>query len=375
MAVACDTERSSWNGPLARPAASIDCAEMAAPRLCLAAEPNCVAPNRPLARKRDRVGQTVARSPVAEGAKKLARSGHVLESRFSKFVVEAVKFVGTLLSGLVPSPLRRLLGQIIWQCRQAVSLVLGFFGRWFRTRHYWHLLGGLPAFLLALPLAYCMIRMPFYTADHKVKHYRRAAEEAMLEKDFTTADLYYRKLYQLGATSDAVDYQSAINSIESGDDRGRNRTAQATCPGRSTRFRTRSPVDLPLVPGRQIAPSIKPSPPHWPKSILEFVLDRDPGNVEARALRARHLQIAGRWNDAASELQQVVKQMPERGLNLAEDVRATRTLGRRATRSRQGPQDLRGQGRESGRNSTPTNTAHGPRLIASWGNRKRPKPY
>ena len=160
-----------------------------------------------------KVSKTVASSAVGEGAKQLAKHGRSLESKAGRFIG---KRVVAFFSGLIPAPVRQLFRAVSKAVWRVFGVFFVFMGRWFGTRKYWHLIGGLPAFLLALPLAYCMIRMPFYGNEAKAKHYRAAASEAMDRKDYNTADLYYRKLYQLDAMNERAEFQSAYNAYESG---------------------------------------------------------------------------------------------------------------------------------------------------------------
>jgi tetratricopeptide (TPR) repeat protein len=268
-------------------------------------------------RKRHQVVETVAHSAVGEGAKRVADGSKRLESRLTIFVVETGKFLATIFNGLVPGPVRRGMHRVGLELRRATQIVLVFIGRWFRTRHYWHLLGGLPAFLLALPLAYCMIRMPFYTTEEKAKHYRRAAADAMHDKEYETANLYYRKLSQLGAMNDVAEFQSAINTIESGNEAEGFAQIKQLAPEDQPGF---APAHLWLArwylgPDAAIQ---RDAAYALAEKHLAFALDRDPGNPEARSLRALHMQRTGRLEEAATELRQVVKQLPDRGLSLAE---------------------------------------------------------
>jgi tetratricopeptide (TPR) repeat protein len=267
--------------------------------------------------KRHQMSQSVAHSAVGERVKKLAERSKRLESRLTNFIVEGAKFIAMLLGALVPDPVRRGLGWMGRQFWRAVNVLLVFVSRWFGTRHYWHLLGGVPAFLLALPLAYCMIRMPFYTADQKAKHYRRAAADAMEDRDYATANLYYRKLSQLGAMNEVAEYQSAINTIESGNEVDGIARMKRLAPEDEPRF---APAHLWLARWylRADSPTDRESANALAERHLAHALDRDPGSLEARSLRALHMQRTGRWEAAATELRQVVKQLPERGLSLAE---------------------------------------------------------
>jgi tetratricopeptide (TPR) repeat protein len=88
---------------------------------------------------------------------------------------------------------------------------------WLWTRTYRHLLMGIPAIVLLMPLMYCAIRLPFHTNEAKAKHYQRAAAEAIQDEDFEQAQLFYRKLFQLGSVHERVTYQSALVSAEQGE--------------------------------------------------------------------------------------------------------------------------------------------------------------
>lgn len=96
-------------------------------------------------------------------------------------------------------------------------LFVDFLRGWLWTRPYRQLWMGIPALILVLPLAYCAIRLPFYSAEAKSRHYRRAAMEALQQKDFDAAQLFYRKLQQLGDQNERVVFQSALLAAEQGD--------------------------------------------------------------------------------------------------------------------------------------------------------------
>lgn len=88
---------------------------------------------------------------------------------------------------------------------------------WLWTRKYRSLLLGVPAFVLFLPLAICLVRLPLYGADAKARHYQRAAFEAIRNREHSKADLLFRKLNQLGIDRPAVIYSEASVMAEQGD--------------------------------------------------------------------------------------------------------------------------------------------------------------
>jgi predicted Zn-dependent protease len=101
--------------------------------------------------------------------------------------------------------------------RQAWFLVRHFTMEWVATRNYRRLVGGTPALLLTLPLAMCIVRMPFYGSYAKAQHYRKAMNDAILSKDFQAIDLIHRKLSEINVSeNDMVMYQSAIAAYEAG---------------------------------------------------------------------------------------------------------------------------------------------------------------
>ncbi len=87
---------------------------------------------------------------------------------------------------------------------------------WLWTRQYRHLLFGIPAILLVMPLAYCAVRLPFYTTESKARIYRRAVSEALIAEDYETANLYFRKLAQLGDMHEQVVLRSALLAEDQG---------------------------------------------------------------------------------------------------------------------------------------------------------------
>jgi tetratricopeptide (TPR) repeat protein len=260
-----------------------------------------------------KVSKSVAGSAVGEGAKQLARQSRLLESKATQLLLSGLV---TLMTALIPAPLQRLvrsLGKATWR---VLRMLIVFLGGWFSTRRYWHLVGGAPAFLMALPLAYCMVRLPFYGEEAKAKRYRVAASEALQREDYRTADLYYRKLFQLNAMSQRLEFQAAYNAFASGQEAEALKTFHRLAPDDQPGF---GPAHLWLAQwylnnesGLDSDQASKIAERH-----LQFALDRDPGNPQARALRALNFQRSGRWNEALDELRQVAKDLPQVGLNLA----------------------------------------------------------
>lgn len=266
-----------------------------------------------VARTGRRVSKSVASSAVGNSAKELARQGRTLETKASRFLIGKM---ASLLANLVPAPVKRLvraMAQIVWR---GLSTIAGFAMRWLQTRHYWQLVGGIPAFLLALPLAYCVVRMPFYGADAKAKHYRAAAIAAIDQQDYETAELYYRKLHQLDAMNELAEFQAAHNAYQSGNEQTGiaqfKKLAPADRPGFAPAHLWLAQWYLSKASGLEEAAALELAETH-----LQFALDRDPGNPQARSLRALHFERAGRFEEALVELREVVKYIPSEGLTMA----------------------------------------------------------
>ncbi len=147
---------------------------------------------------RHQIAQALQCSVVGTGARRLSRVGRLLEFRLAVLIVAAARWLGRALTALVPDPLRRRLAHLGSGLSRRLDVLGAFLGHWFHTRQYVLLIGGLPAVLFALPLVYCAVSLPFYGQAAKAQRYRRAAQEALQAKDLAAANLYYRKLTQLG---------------------------------------------------------------------------------------------------------------------------------------------------------------------------------
>ncbi len=98
-----------------------------------------------------------------------------------------------------------------------MAVLADFVVAWLWTRNYRSLLLGIPAFVLCLPLAVCLVRIPLYAADARARHYQRAAFEAIRNREHAKADLLFRKLTQMGVDRPAVIYSEASVLAEEGD--------------------------------------------------------------------------------------------------------------------------------------------------------------
>jgi tetratricopeptide (TPR) repeat protein len=101
----------------------------------------------------------------------------------------------------------------------AVSLfflsILDFLWHWFSSRSHRQLLKCIPAFLLASPLIYFLVKIPFFSGSI-VREYRSAATEALQNEELATADLYLKKVELLGGESVQQMFARAIMASKNG---------------------------------------------------------------------------------------------------------------------------------------------------------------
>lgn len=266
---------------------------------------------------RHRLGRTISQSALGAGARHVSRLGKLVRWRLVALVATVLRRAGEILSTIVPVPLRRRLARASSMLARHLGVVSEFLGRWCHTRQYLQLIGGIPAVLLSLPLLYCAVRLPFYGSAAKAQSYRRAAEAALLARDRTTADLYHRKLTQLGAMNEWVEFQAACQAYEAGEQIDSiaviRRLAPDSEPGFVpahvwlARWYLEGKSELSADQARDRA-----------EEHLQHALRREPKHPAARSLRSYQRQRGGHWDDAIRDMETVVRQVPEQGLSLAQ---------------------------------------------------------
>jgi tetratricopeptide (TPR) repeat protein len=95
----------------------------------------------------------------------------------------------------------------IWYPFAAIG---GFLQAWLATRNYKQLLWGLPAVIVLVPILGAVTWTKIWGKGGIAAQYRIAVNEALDNKDFDRAQLFERKLAQLGEDSRMTDYQTAI---------------------------------------------------------------------------------------------------------------------------------------------------------------------
>ncbi|MCP4194239.1 MAG: hypothetical protein GY768_26820 [Planctomycetaceae bacterium] len=98
-----------------------------------------------------------------------------------------------------------------------LASLVEFIAAWLSTRNYRSLIMGIPAMLLMMLLVLCLIRIPLHSAYAKARHYQSAATEASNNNQPHVAELYYRKLAQLGVDRPSAIFDQARMLAKSGD--------------------------------------------------------------------------------------------------------------------------------------------------------------
>ena len=114
---------------------------------------------RSLFRSHRHLTNSLTESEVASRAKVMARSGRRLELGVFANLLRVGKNIARFATALIPRPVRRLLVGIPFFFGRCFFTLFEFLGRWFQTRHYKILLGGLPAILIAVPIIYFLVQI------------------------------------------------------------------------------------------------------------------------------------------------------------------------------------------------------------------------
>ncbi len=199
--------------------------------------------------------------------------------------------------------------------RQLASSTYEFSRSWFFTRNYHQLLGGIPAIMLFLPLAFCLIRIPFHSATAKARHYRLAAQDAWEAGDFDAARLYYRKIQQIGVSVEAALFQTAIAADEEGDVEAAYQQMKDVVDQYDF-----APAKLWIV--QTLLNDRLKNPPENAAEIcdeyLSGILLLDPKNASARMLLASRYRQQGKITEALAELNAISREYPPAHLTISQ---------------------------------------------------------
>jgi tetratricopeptide (TPR) repeat protein len=90
-----------------------------------------------------------------------------------------------------------------------VGAVLSFVVVWAATRRYKPLLWGLPALLLLLPILVTAAWGAIWGHEYVADEYRLALKDALSKKDYSLAQMYERRLANLGVDTNMTDFHTA----------------------------------------------------------------------------------------------------------------------------------------------------------------------
>jgi tetratricopeptide (TPR) repeat protein len=137
-----------------------------------------------------------------------------IPARFSRTIANGYE---TLENRLAKSKWMKWLYVLMRGTRQATGWSYEFGRSWFVSRDYRLLLGGIPAFLMFCPLAYCMVRVSLQSPVATAQRYRMAAIDAREAKQYELAQLCNRKIQQMGLFVESSLYDMAVNTAAQGD--------------------------------------------------------------------------------------------------------------------------------------------------------------
>lgn len=113
-------------------------------------------------------------------------------------------------------------GAVLWLLRKTrwlwypLAALGGFLQAWIGSRNYKQLLWGLPVVLVFGPILATATWSKLWGKGSIAEDYRLAVKQALEEKDFMRANLYERKLAQLGVDNKMTEYQTAAAFANSG---------------------------------------------------------------------------------------------------------------------------------------------------------------
>lgn len=103
------------------------------------------------------------------------------------------------------------LTQPLWR---PFAAIFGFLHAWLVTRNWRQLVWGLPAVVMLLPFAIVLGSAAWSGQGKVIGRYKTAVREALEAKDYERAQLYERKLAQLGVDTQLTTYRTALALAE-----------------------------------------------------------------------------------------------------------------------------------------------------------------
>ena len=197
----------------------------------------------------------------------------------------------------------------------------GFLSAYWKTRPWKRLLYGLPAIVLLMPFLISLALIPVYSNASKAKRYRVAALKAYEDQRFDEADLYHRKLVQLGVEDQIVELQSILAVSEGEDPNEAFPRMQNLAPldGRGVasahawivRALSRGDIDMPEEERFELE-----------RKHIDKLLEMAGNNVTVRIFDAHWLLRRGDWKAASRKFREIVPKNMDEQLQLARFARA-----------------------------------------------------
>ncbi|MCA9261981.1 MAG: hypothetical protein KDA61_22340 [Planctomycetales bacterium] len=159
-----------------------------------------------------------------------------LWTRFHYHRTQAVNWIVAAVERLnLDGPLKRIAWttQPIWH---PIAAVLGFLNAWLVTRKWKQLAWGAPALVLLAPFAVVFAKAAISGPQGMAGPYRAALKEALEEQDFAKAQLYERKLAQLGVDTQQSEFRYAVALSAEGDWEGAYERMRTLAPEEAPRY-------------------------------------------------------------------------------------------------------------------------------------------
>lgn len=272
-----------------------------------------------VAKSTRKVTKGVAKSSVGKGAKNAQKIGRRVQNGVVVFLTSFWKSLIAIGTFLIPKPIRALFNRSGKWLSRRLGFVTQFATRWFRTRNYRLLIGSVPAILLSGILGFFAIRISLGGTPAKIAQYTNAAAAAIKRDDPVAAELFHRRLSQLGGMRPSSAYKAALFAFENGDRRAAIEQMQALAPLQS---------DLPgFAPAHSamarwiLAGEIKlPDKKKYElaRAHIERAIEQNDADPIARLVRAEFWKQTGNLSGAIADFENVRRKIPSLGLGLVE---------------------------------------------------------
>ena len=272
-----------------------------------------------VAKSTRKVTKGVAKSAVGQGAKDVQKAGSRFQKTIGVFFAAQWKFLVAVITAIIPKPIREFFKKAGSRIAKRFDTLFQFIGRWFKTRTYSLLIGGIPAIILTSILMYFLVRIPLHGNAKKIAQYTSAANKAIREKDSVAAALYHRRLKQLGGMNQYNIFRSAHFALQEGNVKEAHEKIKSLAPldDESLGFGpAHSQMAVWILFGEITLPPEEVIPTADAHINRALLINQD--DVLARAGRAEILKRTGRLSLAISELEGIGRQVPAISLTVVE---------------------------------------------------------